>query len=153
MSVCLKGLSSSGKSFIVKNVLEHFPDDAYFAASAYSAKALFYGEGDLRHKMLVLNEWRGVSKEGGYPMETLLSEGKLQYTTVVPTQNEGPKERRIEREGPTGFITTTTRTHIAGDMENRLFAVTIADTPEQTKRVFIEQSIDRPARTDAEWVL
>ena len=145
VSVVIKGPSSAGKNHIVKKVLEHFPDDAYVQKTGMSPKAIFYGEEDLRHRMLVLIEWRGVNSEGEYPLESLLSEGHVKYETVDQLQT-----RTIERPGPTGLLTTTTRAHIAGDMENRLFAVTITDTPEQTKRVFQELAIDRPERTEAE---
>ena len=150
VNLCVKGLSSSGKSFILKKVIEHFPEDAYVIKTAMSDKSMFFSEEDLRHKVLVVYEWRGVSKDGEYAIESLLSEGHLTYETVAKTA-DGLKAIVLERPGPTGFITTTTRTRIAGDTENRLFAITISDTSEQTKRVFIEQSIDRPARTEEDW--
>ena len=149
VSVCLKGPSSGGKNVTVKTVLEHIPNDAYVEKTGMSPKVIFYGEEDLRHKMLVLIEWRGVKSEGEYPLESLLSEGYVKYETVDQTPN-GLQARRIERPGPTGLLTTTTRAHLAGDMENRLFSVTITDTPEQTKRVFQELARDRPKRTEAE---
>ena len=131
-------------------MIEHFPEDAYVIKTAMSDKSMFFSEEDLRHKVLVVYEWRGVSKDGEYAIESLLSEGHLTYETVAKTA-DGLKAIVLERPGPTGFITTTTRTRIAGDTENRLFAITISDTSEQTKRVFIEQSIDRPARTEEDW--
>ena len=99
VSVCLKGPSSAGKNHVVKKVLEHFPDDAYVQKTGMSPKAIFYGEEDLRHKMLVLIEWRGVNSEGEYPLESLLSEGHVSYETVDQTPN-GLKTRRIERQVP-----------------------------------------------------
>ena len=69
---------------------------------------------------------------------------------MVPSTPDGLRARTIERPGPTGLLTTTTRAHLPGDMENRLFAVTINDTPEQTTRVIHELARDRPKRTEAE---
>ena len=149
VSLCLKGPSSGGKNLTAKTVLEHIPNDAYIDKTGMSAKVIFYGEEDLRHKMLVLIEWRGVNSEGEYPLESLLSEGYLKYETVESTP-DGLRARTIERPGPTGLLTTTTRAHLPGDMENRLFAVTINDTPEQTTRVIHELARDRPKRTEAE---
>jgi len=149
VSVCLKGPSSGGKNVTAKTVLEHIPTDAYIDKTGMSAKVIFYGEEDLRHKMLVLIEWRGVNPEGEYPLESLLSEGYVKYETVESTP-DGLRARTIERPGPTGLLTTTTRAHLPGDMENRLVSVTINDTPEQTTRIIHELVRDRPKRTEAE---
>ena len=80
-----------------------------------------------------------------YLLESLLSEGHLTYQTVAEQ-----KPRRIYRPGPSGLITTTTLPRMAGDMENRLFGVTIADTPDQTKRIQLSIATDRSPRTEAE---
>jgi hypothetical protein len=67
-------------------------------------------------------------------LRILLSEGRIIYGTV---EGEGKrKATRIEKEGPTGLIVTTTEAAVDAEMETRLFAVVTDDTPEQTRRVF-----------------
>ena len=151
VSLCVKGLSSIGKSFILKKVTEHFPESTYEASTGLSEHNLQYGEEDLRHKMLIIYEWRGIHKDGEYVIDSLLSEGHLSYRTV----EKGPDGRLQgtvrERPGPTGLLTTTTRTKIHEDMENRLFAITVDDTDEQTSRIFKERAKKRPKRPEADW--
>jgi len=107
-SVVVKGPSAGGKSFVVERVLALFPPDAYDALSAMSERALAYDREPLVHRMLVVYEAAGVSGETGtYLMRSLLSEGRINYVTVVKGKN-GFEPKRVLREGPTGLITTTT---------------------------------------------
>ena len=108
VSVVVKGPSSGGKSFIVERVLSFFPESAYYALTAMSEKSLVYDDEPLEHRFLVVYEAAGMNGDlTSYFMRSLLSEGRLRYTTIEKTQ-EGLRPRLIEREGPTGLIVTTT---------------------------------------------
>ena len=86
-----------------------------------------------------------------YLVRSLLSEGKINYETVEKTK-DGLKAVLIEREGPTGFITTTTRASLHPDNETRMLSLTIKDTPEQTKAVMSVIASDRrPAEDLEQW--
>ena len=50
------------------------------------------------------------------------------------------KDGRIEREGPTGLITTTTAVGLHPENETRLLSVNVTDTPEQTKQIMLAQA-------------
>jgi hypothetical protein len=59
------------------------------------------------------------------------------------------KPRRITKEGPTGFITTTTRDKLHAENETRYLSLVVKDTREQTRRVFraiAEESAEEPDR-------
>ena len=63
-------------------------------------------------------------------LRTLLSEGRIVHGTV---EGEGKRTaRRIEKEGPTGLIVTTTEGFVDPEMETRCLSLTTDDTPEQT---------------------
>src|SRR5829696_1656080 len=70
-----------------------------------------------------------------YVIRTLLSEGFLEYEFVEKTSH-GLRPRRITKEGPTGFITTTTRDKLHTENETRYLSLSVTDTREQTRRVF-----------------
>ena len=75
ISLAIKGPSSVGKSHSVEKALERFPDDAFYALSAMSERALAYSKVDLRHRMFVVYEAAGLSGEfASYLMRSLLSE-------------------------------------------------------------------------------
>ncbi len=135
VSVAIKGPSSAGKSWLLRQVLAFFPTTAFWELSAMSSKALVYSEEPLAHRMLVLCEADGMPDAEAL-LRTLLSEGRLRYSTVESTK-DGLRAREIEREGPTGFLTTTTAIRLHAENETRYLSVTVSDTPEQAAAVFL----------------
>jgi hypothetical protein len=147
VSVAVKGPSSSGKSYLVKRVMAFFPESACWFFSGMSEKTLFYTEEPLSHRHIVLSEAAGVGGEfQDYVIRTLLSEGFLEYEFVEKTA-EGLRPRRLRKDGPTGFVTTTTRSSLYWENETRYLSLTVTDTREQTRRVFraiSEESVEEP---------
>ena len=135
LSVAVKGPSSAGKSFLVRQVLRMFPDDAFYVLSSMSDRALAYSIEPLKHRMLVIQEDAGVFGEmGNYLLRSLLSEGELRYETVEHSAS-GLRSRVIHREGPTGLVTTTTAVSLHGENETRLLSIAVDDTAEQTREI------------------
>jgi hypothetical protein len=135
-SVAVKGPSSAGKSHLVDSVLTLFPDDAYYALSAMSERALAYSEEPLRHRILVIYEAAGMTGDfQSYLMRSLLSEGCVKYETVEKT-SDGLRARLIEREGPTGLLVTTTAARLHPENETRLLSLWVTDAPDRTRDVF-----------------
>jgi hypothetical protein len=136
VSVAVKGPSSGGKSYLVKLVASFFPDTAFCRFTAMSEKTLLYTDEPLSHRHIILSEAAGLSGDfQEYVIRTLLSEGSLEYEFVEKT-SEGLRPRRITKEGPTGFITTTTRDKLHAENETRYLSLTVTDTREQTRKVF-----------------
>jgi hypothetical protein len=143
VSVAVKGPSSGGKSYLVKQVMGFFPESAFCRFTAMSEKTLLYTEEPLSHRHIILSEAAGLSGDfQEYVIRTLLSEGSLEYEFVEKT-SEGLRPRRITKEGPTGFITTTTRDKLHAENETRYLSITVTDTREQTRRIFRALSEDR----------
>jgi len=72
-----------------------------------------------------------------YLIRTLLSEGRILYETVEKTK-DGFKPRRIEKEGPTGFICTTTAINLHPENETRMLSLTVNDSKEQTRAILVD---------------
>jgi hypothetical protein len=135
VSVVVKGTSSSGKSYLSEKVLAAFPAESYTMLTGMSERALAYSEEPLSHRFLVIVEAGGAAGEmASYFLRSLLSEGRISYEMVDKT-SEGMRSRRIEREGPTGLLITTTRTGLHPENETRMLSLTVSDTREQTRRV------------------
>jgi hypothetical protein len=134
-SIAIKGVSSGGKSFTVEQVLKFFPPSAYFARTGMSERAIIYSDEDYRHRFIVIFEAAGMNSDMmSYLIRTLLSEGWVVYEVVEKTK-EGLRPRRIEKEGPTGLITTTTAPKLHPENETRLLSLGVIDTPDQTRAV------------------
>jgi len=148
VSVAVEGPSSGGKSFLVRSVVGFFPETATYQFTSFSEKTLYYTEEPLSHRHLVLTEAAGGGEVQEYTIRTLLSEGRLEYEFVEKT-SEGLRARRLCKEGPTGFVTTTTRDKLHAENETRYLSLVVKDTREQTRRVFraiAEESAEEPDR-------
>ncbi|MDQ3864052.1 MAG: hypothetical protein M3317_11250 [Actinomycetota bacterium] len=150
VSVVVKGPSSGGKSHLVKLVASFFPESAFCRFTAMSERSLLYTDETLSHRHLMFSEAAGIGGEfQDYVIRTLLSEGFLEYEFVEKTP-EGLRPRRIRKDGPTGFITTTTRDRLHDENETRYLSLTVTDTRGQTRRIFkalAEEQIEEPDRT------
>jgi len=148
VSIALKGPSSGGKSFVMKEVLKHFPPEAYYELTSMSDHALAYSEEDLVHRMLVIYEAEGMSSDTtSYLVRSLLSEGRIRYETVMK-KDGAMKAVLIDREGPTGLLTTTTKASLHPENETRLLSLLVSDTQAQTRQVM--QSLARQAEVPGE---
>ncbi len=138
ISLAIKGPSSVGKSYILKKVLALFPLSAYFDISSMSDKALFYTEETFERRFLIICEDVGLSSEFvSYLIRILLSEGQIKHMTVESTEH-GNQGKFLEKKGPTGFITTTTKIQLHPENETRLLSIDISDDPDQTKQIIIK---------------
>jgi hypothetical protein len=127
VSVIVKGPSSAGKSNLVRKVLQVHPDSAAYVLSAMSERALAYSQEPLSHRFLVLEEAAGLDRKfTTYLLRSLLSEGRVRYETVEKT-SEGLQPRLIEREGPTGFISTTTAHELDPETETRALTLNVKE--------------------------
>jgi hypothetical protein len=135
ISIVLKGPSSAGKSFLAERVLDFFPQEASYALTAMSERALAYSDEPLEHRFIVIYEAAGLeSKFASYLLRSLLSEGCVRYETIEKT-SDGLKPRLIERKGPTGCLLTTTAVHLHPENETRMLSVTVSDSREQTRAI------------------
>ncbi len=136
VSAVVKGPSGGGKSFLVQRCRQVFPPSAYYALSGMSEHAIVYGTETLVHRMLVLCEAAALSSEfATYGVRSLVSEGRVKYETVEMPERGPGGGRVLEREGPTGLITTTTRVCLDAELETRLLSLSIRDDPQQTQSI------------------
>jgi hypothetical protein len=118
-----------------------------------SERALAYSTEPIAHRFLVLYEEAGIGgRFANYLLRSLLSEGRLSYETVEK-RGETFVARRMEREGPTGLVVTTTRAFLHPENETRLISITLEDSPEQTKAILrFLASVSESAVDVAEWL-
>jgi hypothetical protein len=143
VSLALKGVSSSGKSYTTETTLRFFPPEAYIEMTAMSERALVYMQNDFAHRMIVLFEAVALREQRektesnltAYFVRSLLSEGRIRYPVTVRDKDGSFVTKTIEKNGPTGLILTTTATSLHGENETRLLSLPTNDTAGQTKAV------------------
>lgn len=150
VNVVVKGTSSGGKSFLTTTVLRLFPQTAYHELTAMSERALAYSEEPLAHRFLVLYEAAGLGSEfAQYLIRSLLTEGRVRYETVEKGPDRKLRPRLIEREGPTGFITTTTAIQLHHENETRYLSIEVDDSPSQTEAILVRQGREAARLSEA----
>jgi len=142
ISVVVKGSSSTGKSALVKNVLNLFPEDVRMEYTSITTQSLFYlRDRTLSHKILVIFELHGA-KNADYPIRSSLSEGVLKLLVTVKNPDTGQfeaEEINIPAEG-LSYVETTTSSKIHPENQTRLFDIYMDESPEQTQRVLLSKA-------------
>lgn len=153
ISAAIKGPSSCGKSYTLERVLEYFPESAYLAMTGMSEHALIYDDRPISNRFLIVFEAAGADNENlSYMLRSILSEGRVSYTTVEKT-SAGMKPKNILREGPTGYLTTTTRISLHPENETRMLSIPISDTNDQTERILLSiGEKDEVPPVDPAWI-
>jgi hypothetical protein len=153
VSESMKGVSSSGKSYTIDQVLAFFPEEAYIELTAMSERALIYDKRDFAHRTLVLFEAVALREQRektesnltAYFVRTLLSEGRIRYPVTVRNKDGGFVTQVIEKEGPTNIILSTTATSLHNENETRMISLPTNDSREQTAAVLKETARRRYA--------
>jgi hypothetical protein len=161
VSVAVKGLSSSGKSFTVDTVLRFFPEEAVITMTAMSERALIYMKDEFSHRTIVLYEAVALREERekaesnltAYILRSLLSEGQIRYPVVTRSDSGELVTQVIEKMGPTNCVVTTTATSLHGENETRMLSLPTNDSAEQTRNIMRSIAAGPPeqAADFAEW--
>jgi hypothetical protein len=151
VNVVVDGPSAAGKSYLVSRVLSLFPSDAAYPLTAFSERFLAFAEEDFRHRFVVIGEAAGLHRDGAGAtiLRTLAWDGRMVYQTVEKTE-QGMRPRRLEKQGPTGFITTTTKP-LELELATRVLTISVRDDPEQSRLVVLEagkRAADGSAKID-----
>lgn len=162
VNVVAKGLSSSGKSYVIESVASLMPPEAVYTMTAMSEKALIYLDEPLAHRTLVLyeavalREGREKSEDNqtAYIVRSLLSEGHIRYP-VVTRGKDGEYHTVVKLiPGPTNLITSTTSVSLHGENETRMISLPSNDSQAQTRAVLLGASAERKRASDGsldEW--
>jgi DNA polymerase III delta prime subunit len=134
LSLLIKGQSSSGKNYLLRKVIQFFPQNSYKELTGMSKQALIYSDESLAHKAILICEKEGMDK-ALYNIRALQSEGRLVFETVQKGEEGRLVTEHIEKEGPVSFIVTTTSTQIHPENETRNWSIFMDESDEQTGRV------------------
>jgi len=137
LNIHVLALSGAGKNHTVDSALTLHPLEAYYKLSASSPRALVYTDEDFKHRMVVIGEMDSIPSEGpaASTVRSIANDMCMSYETVERDPESGKfVTRKINKDGPTGLITTGTRP-FDEQMSTRCLSLTLADDPEQTRAV------------------
>jgi hypothetical protein len=133
INVIIKSQSSSGKNYILDRTLAFLPDEAFFRYTAWTEKVLAYNEDDWSHRVIVVGERHGTG--GNHLMRQFLQDGSLVYEVVEKNEEGKLVTRKIQKNGPIAYFTTTTEGSIHHEDETRLLSLSLDETTSQTRSV------------------
>ncbi len=127
ISCIIKGLSSSGKTYMMGKVLTLIPPEAYITLQQATARSFYYmGENDLKHRMIIIGEMAGAeaSEYSLREAQDGIGEGDLIIATVEKDPDTHQMQTTIRRVlGPCGFVSSTTEVEINPENETRNFSI------------------------------
>jgi hypothetical protein len=137
LNVAFVGPSGAGKNRAVDAALAFVPADAVHELKAGTPRALVYADADFAHRCVVVAEADSLPEDGpaASAVRSLITDNRLTYDVVEKNPKTGRHEtRRIEKAGPTGLITTGTKS-LTAQMSTRTLEVPLRDDAEQTRAI------------------
>ncbi|MFK7822654.1 MAG: hypothetical protein AB8G05_00750 [Oligoflexales bacterium] len=142
LSIFIGGSSSSGKSTLVKAVLENLTPRSWWentVISEISPKVLSKFEPDFfKHKIIFIDETHGRSDDVDYQLRIVQSEGKFQRWVT----GKGGESTKETINGPVTIIDTTSddfNSHKEDNL-NRAIIVQTDESQTQTENILISQA-------------
>jgi hypothetical protein len=150
VSLVIKGLSSSGKSYTIECVAALFPPEAVYTMTAMSERALIYLDESLSHRTITLYEAvalregreKAEDNQTAYIVRSLLSEGHIEYPAVIRQEDGSLRTEKLIVPGPTNLVTSTTSISLHPENETRMLSLTSNDSKAQTAAVMVVSADD-----------
>jgi hypothetical protein len=133
------GSSGAGKSHLQEKVAELIPTEDKIESTSLTSNALYYfGEYDLEHKLILIEDLDGAEPVL-YALRELIS--KKHITKLVPLKDAKGVTRTLSFtvKGPVTVAGCTTRESVYEDNANRSFLVYIDESKEQDEAVMAYQ--------------
>jgi hypothetical protein len=140
------GSSGAGKSHLQEKLAELIPEEDKIASTSLTSNALYYfGEYDLQHKIILIEDMDGAEAVL-YALRELIS--KQQIIKMVPVKDSKGITRTVmfKVTGPVTVAGCTTQEKIYEDNANRSFLIYIDESAEQDEAIMNYQR-KKSART------
>ncbi len=133
LNAFVKGLSSSGKNWLVTRILRLAPKSAVAEITSASDQAWTYSRSHFRHRVVYVQEQNEAAGTID-PIRQLISEGKT--VRIVPRhKNKELVTRELVARGPIAAISTTTRNRLKIDDETRHISIWVDESSRQTRQI------------------
>jgi hypothetical protein len=135
--------SSSGKSFAMDVAVMHVPEECVFTVTASSPRAFIYTDADFSHRTIFISEADSLPEDGpaASAMRSIAEEARTTYMVTEANPTTGRfGTRTIEKVGPTGLITTSTKP-LTPQLATRMLVADIDDSPAQTRAILRQAAL------------
>ncbi len=138
----IQGSSGSGKTYLSRQITDLMPKEDVIRLTRVTESSFYnYGEYELQHKLIVLEDVDGLKEEAEFAFRELQSNGEIISSTSTKDEGSGQIRAQIKRvRGPIGSIATTTRGEIYEDNMSRIFLLAVDESKAQTNRIISYQN-------------
>lgn len=126
----IHGSSGSGKTNLLKTVINCVPDEQRHITTALTENVLFYPpyKEFWSHKVLMLEDLDG-SMNALYTLREFMSNGHIvKYTTEMDQVSGEHKQKKLEAQGPVCIVGATTKDKIYEDNSNRSYLIHVNES-------------------------
>ncbi len=137
----IQGSSGSGKTHLLGKIADLMPQERVERFTRITDNSLYnYGEYELMHHLLCLEDVDGLKEEALFAWRELISNNMLRSSTSQKDDNGNSRGAKRIVRGPMASMCATTHGHIYEDNMSRLFIIAVDESPEQTARIIEHQS-------------
>jgi DNA primase len=138
----IQGSSGSGKTYLSRQITGLMPGEDVIRLTRVTENSFYnYGEYELQHKLIALEDVDGLKEEAEFAFQELQSNGEIISSTSTKDENNGYIKAQVKKvRGPIGSIATTTRGEIYEDNMSRIFLLAVDESREQTNRIIEYQN-------------
>lgn len=136
------GSSGSGKTNLLKTVINCIPDEQKHITTALTENVLFYPpyKDFWSHKVLMLEDLDG-SMNALYTLREFMSNGHIvKYTTEMDTVSGEHKQKKLEAKGPVCIVGATTKDKVYEDNSNRSYLIHVNESYKHQQDVMMYQN-------------
>lgn len=134
LGALFRGPAGSGKSALMKAVMQTLPLDGVLYFSRLTAQALYFLPGDqLKHRLLVCDEYEGLV-DSEYALRSLMSSQVLSLAITVREGGRVPVTRTIEVPATLAVMVSTTGPINAENL-SRFIEIGLNTSADQTRRI------------------
>ncbi len=137
----VQGSSGSGKTHLLLQISKFMPPEDTITLTRVTESSFYnYGEYDLRHKLLCMEDLDGMKEEAFLAFRELQSRGMLTSSTSVKDEQGNIKGMVKTVRGPIASMSATTKGEIYEDNMSRCFLIAVDESKEQTQRIIDYQN-------------
>ncbi|MEM9980860.1 MAG: toprim domain-containing protein [Bacteroidota bacterium] len=141
LNALIQGSSGSGKTHLLQQISRFIPEaDRLHFTRVTEGSFYNYGEWDLHHKALFLEDLDGLKEEALFALRELKSNGKLFNSTTVKDANGHLRSGIRAIRGPVASLSATTQGSLYEDNMSRCFVVAVDESAAQTQRILAYQN-------------
>ena len=137
----IQGTSGSGKTHLLLKIAALMPQEAVITLTRVTDSSFYnYGEWDLVHKLVCLEDLDGLKEEAFLAFRELQSRGQLSSSTSIKDDKGNIRGMVRTVRGPIASLAATTKGDIYEDNISRCFLIAVDESGEQTEQIMAYQN-------------